>query len=100
MDAQYSGSLVMIVERCGARPPFYKEAALRAESQPQARTQTPFKIHQYSEYTPQPRLSTHYAASGLLPRQLVGQETLVGSEIMRLLSSNSPKADELRCALA
>jgi hypothetical protein len=54
----------------------------------------------HTNITPQPRLSTHYAASGLLPRQLVGQETLVGSEIMKLLSSNSPKADELRCALA
>lgn len=30
---------------------------------------------------PQPRLSTHYAASGLLPRQLVGYETLAGSAI-------------------
>ena len=49
----------------------------------------------HTNITPQPRLSTHYAASGLLPRQLVGQETLVGSEINEIIVINSPKADEM-----
>lgn len=45
----------------------------------------------HTNITPQPRLSTHYAASGLLPRQLVGQETLVGSEINEIIVINCPK---------
>ena len=80
--------------RCGGRPPCYtqarKQSGIITEKgshenrwQHKARTQT----HQTHQYTPQPHLSTHYAASGLLTPPVVGCETLVGSKIM-VINSN------------